>query len=86
MTIGLSKSKGTQAAASVSLNEIGNIVDAHSAGATVTAAGNVIITASDTSSITALAGGVTALGQRPRRRIRDNEITNTVSAHIDGGK
>jgi hypothetical protein len=77
---------GGAAGASVSLNEIANVIDAHVAGnADVETSGQIAVTADNDSSIWALSGGVAGAGGAAAGvSVADNKIGGTTTAFVSG--
>jgi hypothetical protein len=86
LTVGAVGAAGLAGAGSVSLNKIANLVDAHVSGnANVNTTGLTRVAALDNSSIEALAGGVAgAAGAAFGAGVATNDISNTVTAYVDG--
>ena len=73
---------------SISLNDIDNFVDAHiSGGSTIQVSGSFIINARDNSKIDALSGGAAGSGGVAIGvGTATNEISNVVTAYLDGAR
>ena len=85
ITVGGSGAGSFALGGSVSLNDITNTVEASISGAAIVDSGSLSVTASDTSEIDAVAGGIAVSGSAAvGAAVATNDIGNTILASVNG--